>query len=181
MSTPPQYDLGVLMPTQPKRSRAPWIVAGIAALAAVAAVATAVGVVASGDDATPAAATSSSPSAAPVQEVKVGKLYFSIAELRDDVEAKTSMRCTTYNEIPNPTGAIARAECTEQSGFGLFNDKTEAEASARSVGEMVAGGLGDASIHVVGQNWTVNCGSDRPLCEQVQAGLGGDLLVIEAG
>jgi hypothetical protein len=181
MTTPPQYDLGTLMPAQPKRSQAPWIIAGVGALAGLVAVAIAAGVVASGDDPAPAAATSASPSAAPVQEVKVGKLYFSVADLRDDVEAKTPMRCTTYNEIPNPTGAVARAECTEQSGFGIFNDKTEAEKSARSVGEMVAGALGDPSIHVVGQNWTVNCGSDRPLCEQVQAGLGGELLVIEAG
>lgn len=131
--------------------------------------------------ATPTVASSSAPvvSASPtITEVKVPKVYVSINELRTDVETKTSLTCTDWEMIPTPIGANARATCTSSTVLSLYDTRTEARESAQTVGEMVAGIMGDVSIHVIGDTWSVNVGSDSTLALEIANALGGEVIKI---
>jgi hypothetical protein len=174
------YGLGYVMPPQPKRSRLPWIVTAVAV--AIAAGGVGVAIASAGGGSNEPVAASSSPSASPtaagpVRTITVGKRYRDVAELRGELESKTSVRCTAYEEIASPTGALERATCTTEIVLSIYLDQEQAEATAKQIGELVAGSLATDSIHLVGENWTVNCGADRALGDELQAALGGELVI----
>lgn len=128
----------------------------------------------------PQAQESRQPTPSPSAEVRVvGKTYFLTSELAADIQAKTSLTCTGYEEIPNPIGAIARASCTEDTGIGVYASKEDAKASAEEHGELIAGMLGDKSVSVIGQNWSVNCGSDEALAQEIAKAMGGEVLITQ--
>lgn len=177
MTLPPpesNYTLAQVMPAaRNKRRRWPWI-AGAAAVVVAAAVATALITAGGGQHETAAPTATPTPV---VHTQTVGRLYVRTAELRADIESKTSIRCTGYENVPDPKAAIELASCTDELVLGIHTDKDQAVQSSKDVAELVVGILGGTNVQLIGENWSVNCGDDRAACDEIQAALGGELMV----
>lgn len=157
-------------PVPPRNGRTWAIAAGVGAAAAVALVgigAVIAGVL-DGDD---------SPAAEPPPTTVEAQEYTGVRELRTAVEAAGHM-CTSFEMVDDPTGALERAACTYSTTLGFYSEQAEAWASLDSL-RFAADITGDRSVHLVGPNWTVNCGDDVVLCEDLQTQLGGEVDVYE--
>ena len=105
--------------------------------------------------------------------------YDSVFDLRDAIEA-TGYECDTF-EIRSGASSQAResAECSDAVLLTIFDNATDAKAAAESTAEIVTGIIGLNSVHLIGPNWSINCGDEQSTCEDFQDSLGGELAVAE--
>lgn len=106
----------------------------------------------------------------------VAVAYASADQLRMAVEATGALRCLPYEQLANPYEAIERATCSETFVFSIHTDHAQAYASAVSTNEVIST-LGDhINVHLVGSNWSINCGTEAATCESLRRGLGGEIV-----
>jgi hypothetical protein len=124
-------------------------------------------------DSDPAAApTSTTPAAATTAPPAT---YADVIALRDAL-AGTPAECTDFEVTPDPIGARERAQCTDVLTLGIYDSRADAYASAQEINRTINETLDQRSFHVVGQNWSVNCGDDTYTCEWVRMTLGGEMI-----
>lgn len=147
---------------QPQRPRWLWWVVGAATVLVVAALAAGIAV------ATGGSGTGEQGGAATAREQ-----YDTVEQLRDAVEA-AGYECTMFERVATPTNAVERAACTSEVTLAIHTDNAQAWASVRAVNTLLDG-TGLKSVHLVGSNWTVNCGDLERTCEQLHEAMGGQL------
>lgn len=113
------------------------------------------------------------PRPATTQPVAEGS-YESVQDMATDVQS-TFYLCSapikTY-EPPLDDDALAQADCSSVVGL-LIYEPGDVQASAADILASADG----ASALLVGDNWIITCSSDEALCEQIQGGTGGELIV----
>jgi hypothetical protein len=172
----------LIPPTRPPTPRKTnWMIVALAAGGAVVLGSLGVAVAAASPDADqpdrPTIGERDEPAAPVLDEPVRDAEYDNVGQLGDAVE-DAGYRCDTFEVISDPAGALERAECTSSVTLGIYADQDEAWASVETVHTLMDG-LGGLSVHVVGPNWTVNCGDDEQLCRDLQKELGGALDVSE--
>jgi hypothetical protein len=103
--------------------------------------------------------------------------YESVYDLKNIVE-NIGVECDTWSIIPTPDNAVERATCTESLVMAIHTDAAQVQRSVDSVAATL-NAFGRASVHVTGPNWSINCGQDEELGQQLAGATGGDLQVSE--
>lgn len=98
--------------------------------------------------------------------------YMSVHEIRELVE-DNGIPCTDWGVINEPIGAQEVARCTGELGFSVYSDPVEVADSVESTAKFLNERLNHRSVHLVGENWLVNCSQEPSLCEELSDVLGG--------
>lgn len=102
------------------------------------------------------------------------KKYMTTRALREALELHTSFRCTGYAEVLEVRGALERATCGDEYVISVYASQTDVKESVDVVANIV-NMTGSVSVHAIGENWSVNCGDNEKLCQEIGNGLGGEL------
>jgi hypothetical protein len=106
--------------------------------------------------------------------VSVNTRYDSVYDLREKVES-VGYGCTEWSIVADPAEAEERASCTDVVVLSIHTNAAQVQRSVDGVAELTLEVLDSDSIHLVGPNWSVNCGEDLPLCEGFRQVLGGEI------
>lgn len=104
--------------------------------------------------------------------------YESVYDLRAVIES-SGIECDPWEVLSTPVNAVERALCGEHP-IAIHADAAQAQMSVEEVADGV-NGIGRTSVHVTGPNWSINCGEDEALGQQLAEITGGDLQVSEPG
>jgi len=118
------------------------------------------------------------PSGTPTTSTPMPARFTTTDQLRETLERTTSIRCTSYEPVSNPTGAIERASCTDDIVLSIHTSRDSALLSVTDVALTVSGVLEDTSAHAFGDTWSVNCGTNARLAQEVADALNGDTYVL---
>ena len=99
--------------------------------------------------------------------------YDSVYDLREQVE-EAGLACNAWAIIANPDGATERATCSPQVVLSIYENASEVQRSVDRIAEMSLA-VDLSSNHVVGPNWSVNCGAEADLCTSLWESLGGEI------
>lgn len=114
--------------------------------------------------------------------VTVGHIYPNTNTLRQDIETRTSVHCTTYALIPTPKNALERADCTDAITLAIYTDKDSGRNAITHTNQLVATlhEEGDRTYDVLGQNWSVGFGdTGETQATEIAQALNGELIVTE--
>src|SRR5690606_16292245 len=100
--------------------------------------------------------------------------YESIYDLREKVE-EAGTTCTDWSIVAEPTNAVERASCTSAVVLSIHRDAAQVQRSIEAIAEVTVAALDRASVHLIGPNWSVNCGDSVSLCEGFRDVLGGEV------
>lgn len=104
----------------------------------------------------------------------VNTRYESVFDMREIVE-DAGITCDTWEVIGDVINAVERAECTRTVVFSIHESASQARAAVDDVAAVSTGLLDRRSGHLIGPNWSMNCGDDVELCERLLPALGGEL------
>jgi hypothetical protein len=141
-----------------------------AALIVLALVSVSCGAAGSSDTEATAPANASTTNGAPLTEGGYG----TVQEMMKDVES-TFYLCTAPIKIHDPPlddDALAQADCSNTVSFFIY----EPTDVAANVEELQANAEGTSAL-LVGDNWIISCKSDEAVCQRIQGGTGGELVV----
>ncbi len=127
---------------------------------------------AGGSDDTGSAPPTTTPTA-DTQPVVEGQ-YPTVKAMMKDVES-TFYLCTAPIKIYDPPlddDALAQADCSSTVSFFIY---APADVQA-NVAELQASAEGTSAL-LVGDNWIISCSSDEAVCQRIQGGTGGELVV----
>jgi hypothetical protein len=99
--------------------------------------------------------------------------YDSVYDLRDRAE-EAGVTCEDWVIIGNPDGAIERATCTSAVVLSIHENAAEVQRSVDFTADLALA-FDLKSHHVVGPNWSVNCGSEADICVALRESLGGEV------
>lgn len=100
--------------------------------------------------------------------------YGSVQDMMRDVES-TFYLCTAPMKIYDPPlddDALAQADCSNTVSFFIY---APADLAA-NIAELQAS-VDGTSVLLVGDNWIISCKSDEAVCQRIQGGTGGELVV----
>jgi hypothetical protein len=101
--------------------------------------------------------------------------YEDLDELRQAIE-DAGHECDQYRVVEDPILALHRAECSRGVSLVIHQDTEQAQESINDVADHV-NAAGEVSVHLIGPNWSVNCGQEVELCTQLQnGGVGGGVI-----
>jgi len=131
-----------------------------------------------GGSATSTTATSTTVAATTTSTVAVNTRYESVFDIRERIEA-SGFTCTSW-EIRGPNDyTVESADCTDAVVIAIHENASQAQAQIDLRAQLLGGIGGSRSVTLLGPNWSVNCGGDEGLCEELALVLGGEVQVAE--
>jgi hypothetical protein len=96
----------------------------------------------------------------------------SVYDLRTAIET-TGYTCDAW-EPATTESAQERAHCTDAVVLSIYTDLAQMEAAVQETASL-ATQLGLESVHLVGDDWSINCGGDLDLCARFSRAIGGEI------
>lgn len=100
--------------------------------------------------------------------------YGSVQDMMKAVES-TFYLCTAPIRIYDPPlddDAVAQADCSDTVSFFIY----ESNDVQTNVAELQNNADGTSAL-IIGDNWIISCHSDEAVCNRIQRGTGGELVV----
>jgi len=110
--------------------------------------------------------------------VAVNTRYQSVFDIREKTEEAGVIQCTAWAIRGPGDYDVESADGTDAVVFQIHENASQAQEAADLRAALV-GGLAGVDGALLGPNWSVNCGDDEDLCNELAPVLGGEVQVAE--